>query len=65
MIEKVNEFLKIYQNNMKSILIIFHSDEKSEIKKGFNNIKEIKVFQSEFENKIYKSDYLNKISQIK
>ena len=64
LIEKVNEFLKIYQNNMKSILIIFHSDEKSEIKKGFNNIKEIKVFQSEFENKIYKSDYLNKFPKL-
>lgn len=50
---------------MKSILIIFHSDDKSEIKKGFNNIKEVKVFQSKFENNIYKEDYINKVQKLK
>ena len=65
LIEKVNEFLKAYKNNMKSILIIFHSDDKSEIKKGFNNIKEVKSFQSKFENDIYKPDYINKVEKLK
>ena len=65
LIEKVNEFMKMYRDNMKSILIIFHSDDKSEIKKGFNNIKEVKVFQSKFENNIYKEDYINKVQKLK
>jgi len=65
LIEKVNEFMKMYKDNMKSILIIFHSDDRSEIKKGFNNIKDVKVFQSKFENNIYKEDYLNKFPKLK
>ena len=65
LIEKVNEFMKMYRDNMKSILIIFHSDDKSEIKKGFNNIKEVKVFQCKFENNIYKEDYISKIQKLK
>ena len=65
LIEKVNEFLKIYKNNMKSLLIIFHSEENSEIKKGFNNIKEVKVFQCKFENEIHNKEYLDKVEKLK
>ena len=65
LIEKINDFLKLYKNNMKSLLIIFHLAENSQIKKGFNNIKQVKVFQSKFENEINKKDYLDKIEKLK
>ena len=50
---------------MKSLLIIFHSEEESEIKKGFNNNKDIKVFNQEVFTKIYKSDYINELKKLK
>ena len=50
---------------MKSLLIIFHSEENSEIKKGFNNIKEVKVFQCKFENEIHNKEYLDKVEKLK
>ena len=65
LIEKVSEFLKLYKNSMKSLLIIFHSEEESEIKKGFNNNKDIKVFNQEVFTKIYKSDYINELKKLK
>ena len=68
LIGKVVEFLKFYKHKMKSLLIIFYSDEESKIKKGFNNIEEVQVFKCKFEDKIYKEDYLfnfEKLQKIK
>ena len=65
LIEKIDEFLKYYNDEMKSLLIIFYTDEDSKIKKGFNNIREVQNFKCKFENKIYKKEYLINFEKLK
>ena len=65
LISKISELLKIYKNDIKSLLIILHSVENSEIKKGFNFIKEVKIFNIKSDKKINNNEYLNQFKKIK
>ena len=64
LVEKVDEFLKSYKNSMKSLLIIFHSDCESEIKNGFNNIRDVQAFKFKFEDKINNNEYLDTFEKL-
>ena len=65
LVMKISELLNIYKNNMKSILIILHSDEDSEIKKGFNIVKDVNIFENKFDQKIKDDSYINSFEKIK
>ena len=65
LVMKISELLKIYKNTMKSMLIILHSDEDSEIKKGFNIVKDVNIFHNKFDQKIKDDQYINSFEKIK
>jgi hypothetical protein len=64
LVEKVDEFLKSYKNSMKSLLIIFHSDCESEIKNGFNNMRDVQAFKFKFQDKINNNEYLDTFEKL-